>query len=191
MSHCFEDNPGLRSFVASEIGMEGFSKTTNIDFCFKNCSAVTNIDLSGTQFGTAVTGTLEGCFCGCIRLTTLSLPDDFGANATEIIECFRYCPVQSLNLNGFGAAATNLDLCFAGCGSLTKITGKPQFKASVSFAYCPLDNNSIKRVVEGLQVVESTQILTISVTTKESLTEAGLFDELVATASGKGWTLTT
>ena len=172
---------------------EGFGQNaTSLYDCFGECQALTNIELPD-GFGSKATN-LTGCFYGCINLGYsggLTLPAGCGIVATVIDYCFENC--VSLNLlslpDGFGKEAIRLVDCFLGCNFLTTITGNPQFKVSVDFSDCPLDNDSATRIVNGLQTVTETQIITFSDTTKTSLTEAGLLDGLVETASNKGWTL--
>ena len=130
---------------------------------------------------------LEKCFDSCRALTSLTLPDGFGQNATHINDCFSYClALTSLTLPaGFGQNATYTDGCFYDCRQLTDITGNPNFKVSLNLSYCEnLTYDSLMVVINGLQTVTEAQTLTLGETNLAKLTEA---DKQIAT--NKGWTL--
>ena len=87
--------------------------------------------------------------------------------------------------SGFGQKATNITNCFYNCTSLTTITGNPNFKVSLSMSSCrKLTHDSIMVIINGLQIVTTTQTLTLGSTNLAKLTEA---EKQIAT--DKGWTL--
>lgn len=86
--------------------------------------------------------------------------------------------------DGFGAAATNLDYCFSFDKSLADITGTPNFKASLDLHYCTnLTHDSLMIIINGLQTVTG-KTLTLGTENIAKLTDA---EKQIAT--DKGWTL--
>nr|DAW56105.1 MAG TPA: leucine-rich repeat protein [Caudoviricetes sp.] len=153
--------------------------------CFNNCSRLTTLNLPD-GFGAAALR-MDFCFYYCPRLTTLHLPDGCGAVATNIRYCFSDCSsLANLHLpDGFGAAGEDLGGCFLSCQSLANITGNPNFKVSVSFANCPnLTHDSIMVIINGLQTVTSSPTLTLGTANLSKIT-----DEEKKVATDKGWTL--
>ena len=129
---------------------------------------------------------LSSLFSGCTSLTSLTLPYGFGQNATNTGGCFSQCFVlQTLTLpDGFGQNATNISNCFNGCTALTDITGRPNFKVSLSLSDCKnLTHDSLIVVINGLQTVTG-QTLTLGSTNLAKLSDA---EKKIAT--DKGWTL--
>lgn len=156
----------------------------NLRFCFAYCSKLTTLTLPD-GFGAKATN-LQSFISGCEKLTTLTLPNGCGTLAETLMFCFYNCvKLESLTLpDGFGAAATNLDYCFSFDKSLTTITGTPNFKASLDLHYCiALTHDSLMVVINGLQTVTGAT-LTLGA---ENL--AKLTDEEKKVATDKGWTL--
>ena len=60
---------------------------------------------------------LNNCFNYCFFLTSLTMPDGFGQNATDIQSCFNQCfKLSSLVLpEGFGQNAMYISNCFNSC----------------------------------------------------------------------------
>ena len=130
---------------------------------------------------------LNRCFYNCESLTSLTLPDGFGQNATNVSNCFSLClSLTSLTLpDGFGQKATNIYRCFYNCTSLTNITGNPNFKTHLNLSACTkLTHDSLMVVINGLQTVTTKQTLTLGTTNLAKLT-----DEEKKVATDKGWTL--
>ena len=101
------------------------------------------------------------CFQNCASLTSLTLPDGFGQNATI------------------------MGNCFYNCKALTTITGNPNFKVSFNLlSSTELTHDSLMVIINGLQTVTETQTLTLGSTNLAKLTDA---EKKVAT--DKGWTL--
>ena len=127
------------------------------------------------------------CFQNCASLTSLTLPDGFGQNATIMGGCFQNCAsLTSLTLpDGFGQNATIMGNCFYNCKALTTITGNPNFKVSFNLlSSTELTHDSLMVIINGLQTVTETQTLTLGSTNLAKLTDA---EKKVAT--DKGWTL--
>ena len=157
----------------------------NLRFCFASCLALTSLTLP-EGFGSNATN-LESCFSSCLALTSLTLPEGFGSNATNLSNCFAYCSsLTSLTLPaGFGSNATNLEYCFDKCNALTDITGNPNFKVSVRLSgSTKLTHDSLMTIINGLQTVTGTQTLTLGSTNLAKLTK-----EEKRIATDKGWTL--
>ena len=156
----------------------------NLSFLFSGCTSLTSLTLPN-GFGQNATN-ISNCFNGCYKLPTLTLPDGFGQNATNTGGCFSQCFVlQTLTLpNGFGQNATNISNCFSGCTALTDISGSPNFKVSLSLSDCKnLTHDSVIVVINGLQTVTG-QTLTLGSTNLAKLSDAEK-----KMASDKGWTL--
>ncbi len=189
LDQCFANCESLPSIDLPE----GFGENaTSLYECFFLCHSLTTLNLP-KGFGSKAT-TLGWCFAECHNLgygNVIVLPPKCGAIATSI----RYCFIDDVSLNalelpeGFGKEATDTEGCFEKCTFLTTITGNPNFKVSVSFSDCPLDSDSAKRIVNGLQEVTETQTITFSATTKTNLTDAGWLDSIAETASNKSWTV--
>ena len=104
---------------------------------------------------------LRNFLSGCSSLTSVTLPDGFGQNAT------------------------NTTRLFHNCTSLTTITGNPRFKVSLDLSICTqLTHDSLMVVINGLQTVTAAQTLTLGTANLAKLTE----DEKKI-ATDKGWTL--
>ena len=111
---------------------------------------------------------------------------DFGASL-DVSRCFYSCSsLTSLTLpDGFGQNATSIGTCFDGCSSLTDITGNPMFKSNTDLSSCSeLTHDSIMVIINGLQTVTTAQTLTLGTTNLAKLT-----DEEKKVATDKGWTL--
>ncbi len=97
------------------------SQTTNFEYFFSNCSALTSIDLSplntsnGENFG--------NMFYGCTSLTTLDVSPLDISNATNISAIFAYCTgLTSINLSNFDTSNVELmEGVFAYCIALTSL----------------------------------------------------------------------
>ena len=182
LSYCFNNCRSLTSLTLQA----GFGQNaTNISYCFNNCRSLTPLTLPA-GFGQNAT-TLENCFSVCSSLTSLTLPDGFGQNATNISYCFYGCTsLTSLTLpDGFGQNATRLINCFNVCSSLTNIAGNPNFKVSLDLSDCTqLTHDSLMVVINGLQTVTTSQVLTLGATNLAKLT-----DEEKKVATDKGWTV--
>lgn len=173
------------SIVVPEVMVINTTAMTNLAQCFYGCAALTSLTLP-EGFGSNATN-LYNCFRDCTSLTYLTLPDGFGQNATRLDQCFGDChSLTSIVLpDGFGKSATTLSHCFDGCSALITITGNPSFKVSLDLASCTnLTRDSLMVVINGLQIVTTTQTLTLG-----SANLAKLTDDEKKVATDKGWTL--
>lgn len=202
---------GVTSIVVPSMLVVDMTKITNLVYCFYNCSSLTSLTLP-EAFGRNTTS-LASCFCGCSSLTSLTLPSGFGQNAQNALRCFYNCSsLTSLTLpSGFGRNTTNMSSCFYYCSSLMSLTlpsdfgqnatvltslfygcsqliniyGNPNFKVSLNLSDCTqLTHDSLMVVINGLQTVTTSQILTLGTTNLAKLT-----DEEKAIATSKGWAL--
>lgn len=95
----------------------------NCDSMFRNCTALTALDLS--NFNTANVATMWIMFQGCTALTTLDLSNFDTANVTTMRAMFISCAaLQTLDLSNFDTAnVTDTHAMFQGCTALTTIYG--------------------------------------------------------------------
>ena len=109
----------------------------NLGYCFYKCSNLTTLTLPD-GFGQNAT-IISYCFYYCVRLTTLTLPDGFGQRSIQIGECFYNCSnLTTLTLpDGFGQNAININECFWNCSNLTTLTLPDGFgQKATSIKYC-------------------------------------------------------
>ena len=101
---------------------------------------------------------------------------------------FAYCrKLASLALgsNFETSKATTVNNIFANCSALTTITGcLKNLAVSVSLSDSPLNHDSAVRIINGLATVTTAQTLTLSSTTKSTLSATEK-----AVLINKGWTL--
>ena len=102
-------------------GMLDTSQVGNMDSMFYSCS-VTSLDLFG--FKTANVYNMMEMFAGCRNLTTLTLPDDFGAACSEMNDMFVNCSaLVTLDLSKMNTESSDvLSYMFQGCTSLQNLT---------------------------------------------------------------------
>lgn len=95
---------------------------TDLNNLFSYCGRITSLSLPD-GFGRNAT-TLGNCFTGCRALTSLLLPSGFGQAGTELYGCFISCEsLISLALpDGFGQNADHIHYCFSSCKSLTSLS---------------------------------------------------------------------
>ena len=157
---------------------------TSLAYAFFNCSSLSSLTLPD-GFGAAATDATN-CFSSCSSLSSLTLPDGFGALVTSTTQMFNNCGRLSvLHLpSGFGQSSTYNGFMFRWCGALETITGNPNFKASLDLSACKkLTHDSLMVIINGLQTVTGAT-LTLGA---ENL--AKLTDEEKKVATDKGWTL--
>ena len=70
------------SLVVPKMLVVDMTSMKNLDNCFNNCNALTSLTLPD-GFGQNATD-LYCCFYNCFALTSLTLPAGFGQNATDI-----------------------------------------------------------------------------------------------------------
>ena len=146
----------------TSLDVSGFDtrNVTNMQAMFNNCSSLTSLDVSG--FDTRNVTNMQYMFQSCISLTTLNLGNEFDASKVTLV--------------------SNM---FSGCSLLKTITGSiKNLSISLSLSDCPLDHDSAMRIINGLATVTTAQTLTLSSTTKATLSEAEK-----AIVIRKGWTL--
>lgn len=157
---------------------------TSLAYAFYNCDKLSTLTLPD-GFGAAAQSATS-CFASCVSLTALTLPDGFGAALVSTTQMFNNCSrMHSLHLpSGFGQASTYNGFMFRWCGALETITGNPNFKASLDLSACKkLGHDSLMVIINGLQSVPGAT-LTLGA---ENL--AKLSDEEKKVATDKGWTL--
>lgn len=141
----FDGSTNLRSITLSK-GFIG-SSVTNLFSMFKDCTSLTELDLSGsnsenvkdmsemfngcsalsklvlTDFKTGQVSTMESMFCNCSTLETLDVSCFNTENVTTMVGMFNHCSsLRSLNLSGFNTAnVTDMSSMFKNCSSLRSL----------------------------------------------------------------------
>ncbi len=143
-------------------------------------------------------------FASCQHLSSISLPEGFGAAVTDMSYMFYYCTsLASLTLpEGFGAAVTDTDSMFNHCSKLTTINapegvvleddgsnGILRMKTSFDLSDTSLDKDSLIRVIKSLQTVSSTQTLTLGTSLKAKLEGDAAGEAALALAAEKNWAI--
>ena len=145
MSEMFDGSTNLRSIKLPQ-GFIG-SSVTNLFSMFKDCTSLTELDLSGsnsenvknmsemfygcralsklvlTDFKTGQVSTMESMFCNCSTLETLDVSCFNTENVTTMGGMFSHCSsLRSLNLTGFNTAnVTEMSSMFKNCSSLRSL----------------------------------------------------------------------
>lgn len=172
------------SITVPSIMVVSTSGWTSLDYAFYNCDSLSTLTLPD-GFGAAAQSATS-CFASCVSLTALTLPDGFGAALGSTSQMFNNCSrMHSLHLpSGFGQASTYNGFMFRWCGALETITGNPNFKASLDLSACKkLGHDSLMVIINGLQSVPGAT-LTLGTDNLAKLTDA---EKQIAT--DKGWTL--
>ena len=141
----FDGSTNLRSIKLPE-GFIG-SSVTNLCSMFKDCTSLTELDLSGsnsenvkdmkemfdgcralsklvlTDFKTGQVSTMESMFCNCSTLETLDVSSFNTENVTTMVGMFNNCSsLRSLDLPGFNTAnVTDMSSMFKNCSSLRSL----------------------------------------------------------------------
>jgi hypothetical protein len=159
--------------------------STSISYAFANIPYLQKVVLPN-GFGSNATVSTYTFFFD-ISLIEVILPDGCASLSTSIAQFFYkcYCLTKIHLPKGFAQNSTNNNNWISECGYLTTITGEPNFKVSVQLSSCPLlTHDSLMVVINGLQVVETKQILTLGTTLL-----AKLSDDEKKIATDRGWTL--
>ena len=131
---------------------------------------------------------MGGMFEGCAALTSLNLSNFDTSKVKDISFMFSRCrKLASLALgsNFDTSNATTVGKVFYSCSALTTITGcLKNLAVSVSLSESPLDHDSAVRIINGLATVTKAKTLTLSSTTKNTLSATEK-----AVLINKGWTL--
>ena len=145
MSEMFDGSTSLRSIKLPQ-GFIG-SSVTNLCSMFKDCTSLTELDLSGsnsenvkdmsemfngcsalsklvlTDFKTGQVSTMESMFLNCSTLETLDVSSFNTENVTTMVGMFNTCSsLRSLDLSGFNTAnVTDMSSMFKDCSSLRSL----------------------------------------------------------------------
>lgn len=128
---------GCSSLKSIDLSSLKDAKFETVKYMFSGCSSLKSIAIpSGFECSSAA-GSFDGVFSGCRSIEEIVLNGDFGRYA---------CPD-----GGHGYLKKIADV-FKGCTSLKKISGTGYIKFSHSFsvADCPLEKESIDRLIENL-----------------------------------------
>lgn len=156
-SNLFDTNRNLESLNLAGVSTQN---VTNMESMFARCNSLTSLDVS--NFNTQNVTSMYYMFQGCSSLTFINLGDKFDASKVSSVEnMFQYC------------------------NSLETITGCiKNLSISLNLSNCPLDHDSALRIINGLATVTTAQTLTLSSTTKSTLSATEK-----AVLINKGWTL--
>lgn len=103
------------------------TEVTDMGAMFRNCSALTNLDVSG--FDTRKVTTMGTMFSGCSKLSTLDVSGFDTKNVTDMYCMFNKCSgLTTLNVSGFDTKnVTNMREMFSGCSKLATIYVSDKF----------------------------------------------------------------
>lgn len=135
------------------------SKVTTVVYAFYQCKSLEKLDLSKWKLGTAIT-TLDNTFNGCSKL--------------------KYLDISSFDMS----TPKNLNNAFRNLPSLTDFYPCALYVTVMLNESSLLSDDSIARIIDALQTVETKQTLTLHADVKSKLT-----DEQIAGATEKGWTI--
>ena len=161
-------------------------RVTIMSAMFQGCSSLTSLDAS--NFDTQNVTTMLSMFYSCEGLTSLDVSNFNTQNVTNMYGMFYGC--RSLTFINLGdkfdaSKVTHVSDMFTNCNSLKTITGNiKNLSISLSLSNCPLDHDSALRVINGLATVTTARTLTLSNTTKSTLSATEK-----AVLINKGWTL--
>lgn len=103
------------------------TEVTDMGAMFRNCSALTDLDVSG--FDTRKVTTMGTMFSGCSKLSTLDVSGFDTKNVTDMYCMFNKCSgLTTLNVSGFDTKnVTNMREMFSGCSKLATIYVSDKF----------------------------------------------------------------
>lgn len=103
------------------------TEVTDMGAMFRNCSSLTDLDVSG--FDTRKVTTMGTMFSGCSKLSTLDVSGFDTKNVTDMYCMFNKCSgLTTLNVSGFDTKnVTNMREMFAGCSKLATIYVSDKF----------------------------------------------------------------
>lgn len=103
------------------------TEVTDMGAMFRNCSSLTDLDVSG--FDTKKVTTMGTMFSGCSKLSTLDVSGFDTKNVTDMYCMFNKCSgLTTLNVSGFDTKnVTNMREMFSGCSKLATIYVSDKF----------------------------------------------------------------
>lgn len=103
------------------------TEVTDMGAMFRNCSSLTDLDVSG--FDTRKVTTMGTMFSGCSKLSTLDVSGFDTKNVTDMYCMFNKCSgLTTLNVSGFDTKnVTNMREMFSGCSKLSTIYVSDKF----------------------------------------------------------------
>jgi surface protein len=93
----------------------------DMSYMFKNCSALTSLDMS--NFKTLRATNMKGMFSGCSKLTSLDVLGFSTGNVTDMSGMFENCSeLETIDVSRFYTInVTNMASMFAGCSKVSKL----------------------------------------------------------------------
>lgn len=161
------------------------SETTCIDgmFCNTNNSSVEIIGYSNWNTSKLTSAAYVFGDAKAKRVVDISGWDT--SKITSFSSFIKNSGVTKLILNADFTSCTNFSEAFFYCWYLTQIRGKIyNIKKTIKFNNSPLDEESVKIIIDGLGEVTTTEKLYLHALAKKFIT-----DEQKATIASKGWTL--
>ena len=109
------------------INNQNTTEVTDMGAMFRNCSSLTDLDVSG--FDTRKVTTMGTMFAGCSKLSTLDVSGFDTKNVTDMYCMFNKCSgLTTLNVSGFDTKnVTNMREMFSGCSKLATIYVSDKF----------------------------------------------------------------
>lgn len=169
----------------SELDLSGFdtSKVTDMSYMFYG-----NIELSNLKqnFDTSEVTDMSYMFNNCQTITDLNISNFNFTNATTIKAMFQLMRnLEKLTLNADFSVLTNTYNTFHTTEKLSQIRGSiSNLSTGLDLHYCPLDNESVMLIFNGLSQVSTSEKITLKTTTYNTLTT-----EQIALATSKGWSV--
>lgn len=116
------------------------SNVTNMTYMFRNCAALTSINIS--SFNTENVTDMSSMFANCSSLTNLDLGNFNTANVTDMNSMFSECSsLTNLNLSSFNTEnVTDMSYMFRGCEALTTLDVSNFNTANVTNMSCMFYN---------------------------------------------------
>ena len=149
-----------KNYVTSFTGLNKLdtSNVTNMSNMFRDCGALTSLDLS--SFNTTNVTDMSGMFGGCYSLTSLNLSSFNTASVTDMSRMFNLCgALTSLDVSGFDTSnVTDMGSMFSGCASLTSLDVSGFNTSNVT------DMSSMFGVCSGLTSLDLSSFNTAKVT---------------------------
>jgi surface protein len=148
---------------------------------FNGCSSVTSLDLSSfnTSKVTTVTGMFTGVSCDIVFTNKNT------SKLTTAFAMFNVFHGTSIDLTGFSiAGSTNNNNFITLAANLVNLKAPSNINKSIAITAEKLSVESLMSIIDNLNSVAKTQILTIG-----EVNIAKLTDEQIAVALNKNWTV--
>lgn len=211
VQHITSLNRGFYYFAnLSSVNLDGLNTSNVSDFSsmFEDCAILTSVPSLNTSNGTSFYSMFARCralttipqidtskgtnfgsmFSGCSKLT--SIPQIDTSKGTDFYRMFDGCvvlstiPLIDISMEDYDSSM------FYNCKALTSISFTGSINASISFQYSPLNEASIRSVLEACSRTTNTNAKTVSFKSGSTISDAdGSVQALINTCTSKGWTI--